>query len=491
VNLGDALANAGRGGEAAEAFIAATRGATAAENLDLRRRAAEQFLRSGHVDQGVAAIRDVLASVGMKLPGGPKRALLSILLRRAWLRVRGLGFDEHDASQISAEDLMKIDACRTVSEGLGIVDTIRGYAFQIRQVLLALHAGEPARVARALALEMGYSSAGGGRSRRRTEKLRKETTSLVARIEQPQAIGFATWASGFALFLEGRWNNAQELLEKAEGILRDRCTGVAWELGTARFYSLRSLVFMGRFEELSRRLPSYLKDAQLRGDLYAETNLRTRVSYHVLLAQDRPEKARQEIREMLARWSHKGYHLQHYFDMFGQTEIDLYEGNAKAAWERVVSGWPAFEQSLARRTQLVYLESAHLRARAAIGAVAIGEAPERTLRVAEREARLIEREAMPWSNPLAELIRASVAALRGDTREAVGRLASAEAGFDAVDESLHAAVARARRGELLGGPEGEKLRAEAKAWMSTERIVKPSHICRLIAPGRWDAHRFL
>ncbi len=488
-SLGDALANAGRGAESAEAYIAATRGATAAENLDLRRRAAEQLLRSGHVDRGLTAIGDVLKAVGMRLPGGPKRALVSILLRRAWLRVRGLGFREHDASQISAEDLMQIDACRTVAEGLGIIDTVRGYAFQVRQLLLALRAGEPTRVARALALEMGFSAADGGRSRWRTEKIRKEMAPLVTRIGTPQALGFATWASGFALYLEGRWNNAQELLEKAEGILRDRCTGVAWELGTARFYSLRSLVFMGRFDELSRRLPSYLTDAQARGDLYLETNLRTRVSYHVLLAQDRPEKARQEIREMLARWSHKGYHLQHYFDLFGQTEIDLYEGNAKSAWERVVSGWPAFQRSLVRRTQLVFLESAHLRARAAIAAVAVGEISERVLRLAERDAGRIEREAMPWSNPLAELIRASAAALRGDTQAAVGLLASAETGFEAADEGLFAAVARVRQGELLGGAEGEKLRTGAEAWMANERIANPARMCMLVAPGRWNAHR--
>jgi tetratricopeptide (TPR) repeat protein len=489
VSLGDALANAGRGGEAAEAYIAATRGADAAENLDLRRRAAEQLLRSGHVDQGLAAIRDVLEAVGMKLPGGPKRALVSILLRRAWLRLRGLGFRERDASQISAEDLTRIDTCRTVAEGLGIVDTIRGYAFQIRELLLALNVGEPTRVARALALEMSYSSAGGGRSRTRTEKLRKATGALVTRVGSPQATGFATWASGFALYLEGRWQNAQELLEKAEGILREHCTGVAWELDNAQFYALRSLVFMGRFAELSRRLPSHLRDSQLRGDLYAETNLRTRVSYHVLLAQDRPEKARQEIREMLARWSHRGYHLQHYFDLFGQAEIDLYEGKTRAAWERVASGWPKLQRSMLRRTQLVYLESAHLRARTIVAAAADGEAPASVLGVAEREARRIEREEMPWSNPLAELIRASIAALGGDTKTAVGLLASAETGFEAADQNLHAAVARTRRGELLGGPEGEKLRAEADAWMAREHVVSPARFCRLVAPGRWEPAR--
>ena len=135
----------------------------------------------------------------------------------------------------------------------------------------------------------------------------------------------------------------------------------------------------------------------------------------------------------------------------------------------------------------MFLESAHLRARTIVAAVAAGEIPERTLAVAEREARRIEHEAMPWSNPLAEMIRASIAALRGDTQTAVGLLASAETGFEAADECLHAAVARARRGELLGGEEGEKLRAEADAWMAKERIANPARICRLIAPGRWSS----
>ncbi|HQR66103.1 MAG TPA: AAA family ATPase, partial [Thermoanaerobaculia bacterium] len=447
VALGDALANAGRGAEAAEAFSTAARGANAADRLELQRRAADQLLRSGHIDRGLAAIREVLGSVGMKLAGGPVRALLSLLLHRAWIRVRGLRFQERDASQVAAERLMKIDVCWTVAAGVGLVDTIRGNDFQARQLLLALQAGEPYRVARALALEVVFSAITGGRGRQRTERVQKVASSLATRIGHPHAIGLVTFTSGFAAYLEGRWRTALELLDRAEVILRERCTGVAWELGNTRYEALRALVYMGRFDELSRRFPSYLKDARLRGDLYVETSLRARIACPVLLVLDRPDKARQELREALARWSKRAFHLQHYYDLFGEVEIDLYEGNVEAAWERLLQGWPAFRRSLLPRVQYLFVEWCHLHARAVLAGVASGKLPPQRLGLALRDARSIQRARMPWADPFADLIRASVAASSGDRPAALALLASAESGFEATDTGLYAAAARFQRGE--------------------------------------------
>jgi eukaryotic-like serine/threonine-protein kinase len=156
VSLADALANAGRGAEAAEAYRAAAARAGPAEAVELHRRAAQQLLISGRIGEGLDALGGVLARVGMRLAATPRRALASLVLHRAWLRLRGLGFRERAVGAVPVGEVLKIDTCWSVAEGLGLVDTIRGADFQARHLLLALRAGEPLRVARALAMEIPY-----------------------------------------------------------------------------------------------------------------------------------------------------------------------------------------------------------------------------------------------------------------------------------------------------------------------------------------------
>src|SRR6185369_8536469 len=141
VKLGDALANAGRGVDAAHTYLAAVEGAKDNDKIELQRRAAEQYLFSNHTDEGLAVIRAVLDRIGMKMPETPRRALLSYLARRAQIKLRGLEFQERDASQVPTEDLLRIDVCWSVAMGLAVVDFIRGAYFQARHLLLALEAG--------------------------------------------------------------------------------------------------------------------------------------------------------------------------------------------------------------------------------------------------------------------------------------------------------------------------------------------------------------
>src|SRR5262249_41939820 len=109
VRLGDALANAGRGGEAAQEFLRAAGGAPGVEGTELEGRAARQFLVSGHLDEGLEVFRRVLETVGMRLSRTPRQALWCVLLHRAWVRLRGVGYRLRAESQVEPSDLRKLD----------------------------------------------------------------------------------------------------------------------------------------------------------------------------------------------------------------------------------------------------------------------------------------------------------------------------------------------------------------------------------------------
>jgi hypothetical protein len=484
--LADALANAGRGLEAAREYQAAAAGANPAAALELRGRAAIQSLISGHIDEGLATLQTVLEAAGLRLARTPRAALLSLLARRLWLRIRGVGFRERDASQVTADQLSRIDICWSVAVGLSIVDTVRAADFQARNLLLALRAGEPYRLARALAWEAAHLANYGGPAHPRTTRLLRAAGALAGRLNHPHALGLVTLATGIVGYMEGRWHRAREFADRAEAIFRERCTGVAWELDTAHSFSLWSLFFLGEVAEITRRLPTLLQQARERGDLYAATNLGTFVGHVTWLARDDPEGAQRDLGEVMGLWSRQGFHVQHLTGLMGHLQIELYRGAGPAAWEHITAEWPALVGSLFLRVQVVRIFMMNLRARSALAAAARSASPEPLWRAAERDARCIERERMAWARPLAQLVRAGIAAGRGNPGGARDLLRDAEVGFRDAGMGLFAAAACHRHGQLLDGEAGRAQVARANDWMAGQGIKNPSRMTALYAPGFAD-----
>jgi hypothetical protein len=492
VKLGDALANAGRGAEAAAAYLDAVSGAGAAETLELQRRSAEQLLRSGHVDEGLTVLQGLLERIGMRLARSPWSAVVFLAFRMLQLRLRGLRFREREESQIAREKLVRIDTCWSVSHTLSMADTVRAREFQIRHLLLALKAGEPYRVARALANEAPYSALGGLRNRKRTENLNERAMVLAHRVQDPRALGIAYLGAGISAYMEGRWKMSWELARRCEEIFRERCTGTAWELDTTHIYSLRALFYLGELNELSHRLPALLKEAGERGDLFAEMSFRIRQSYLLSLMADEPARAREELDHAAAQWSHQGFQLQHYFHLVGEAEISLYAGAATEALAGLLQRWRALERSLLLRTvQLFGIEARHLRARCAIAAVGAGQQDsaeaDRLLESALAEARRITKEGTAWGNPLALLIRAAVASHRARPEETASLLSAAERDFDANDMVLYRSATRRALGVGLGGDEGRDLVESADEWMAGQKIRNPERMTSMLVPGPWTA----
>jgi eukaryotic-like serine/threonine-protein kinase len=485
IQLAEALANAGRGEQAAQSFLAAAKDAPEKQQIELQRRAAEQFLISGRIDSGVAVLKRVLERIGMKLAATPRLALLSLILRRVRIRLRGLRFRERDARDVPTDDLFRIDTCWSVAVGLGIVDNIRGADFQAQHLLLALRAGEPYRIARALAVEVGYCATGGSRARRRTERLIRTTAALTERIKHPHASALLTTTTALADFLVGRWGACKDGMDRATRMFRENCRGVAWEIDTAQFYALFSLFYLGDLREMAARLPGIMKDIYERGDLYAETNTRTRLAYVLALAADDLPAARIETEKGIERWSQTGFHLQHFWHFFAAAETGLYAGEKSATWKSVEKVWPDLERHLLLVIQLNRLLTLHLRARVALAAAgeASGHGDARDLlRVAEKDARTMRSSGVPYACALADLLMGAVTAARGGTRAGVSLLQSAEKALKAVQMGLFASAAKRRRGELTGGGEGMALIEAADAEMHAQGVKNAARMTDMLAP---------
>ncbi|MGH9971374.1 MAG: serine/threonine-protein kinase PknK [Pyrinomonadaceae bacterium] len=481
-SLAEALVNAGRPAEAAQAYVDVAQDTSASLSLDFKRRAAEQLLMGGHIEEGLEMIRSVLAALGLKMPAGRRRALLSLILNRARLRLRGLKFTEREARDIPEGVLFRIDISWALAAGLGAVDLVRGSDFQSRHLLLALKAGEPYRVARAIAFEAAHISTRGQPSRKRALQVTQRAEELAEKVGHPHAVGLAIWARGIGAYLSGHWKQAAELCEKAADVLRDRCTGATWELTMAHRFMLSALLYLGEIADISRRVPTLLTAALEQGNLFAAIDLRTRLNL-IWLAADDPDRAREEVIEALKAWPHEGFHLQHYSSMLALAQIELYTRDAEVAWKHIQGQRKALEDSMLLKIQVLRIEAMQLEARAALATAASSRAKKYRLRVAQRLAQKILKERVAMAAPFSNLLLAGIAWQRGERSNAAALLSQAVEGFDLADIHLYAAATRRRLGEALGGDSGRQLIFEADAWMRNQKIKNPAAMTSMLAPG--------
>ncbi|HEV7922191.1 MAG TPA: protein kinase [Thermoanaerobaculia bacterium] len=466
IQLADTLSNAGRAAEAAEYYLRAADMVEAKDALEMRRRAMEGLLRSGHVDDGFRVLRDVLASVGMNLPTSRRQLIAGILFHKLLAKFRGFGFRERELSEIPADLLLRVDVCWAVTTGLSRIDNVLAVYFQPMHLRLALKAGDPYRVARALSVEAGFTSLRGAGAAKKTEDLLARTERLARRLGDPHAMGMALMSGAVAAFSSGRFRAAAEKAEQADAVFRERCTGVWWEMNTTQNYAVSSLAYLGEMEQLSRRVLSQLRDAEERGDLYAATDMVGRPAI-VWLALDDPEGARRALRSIMARWSLQGFHFQHLQSLWTESLVDLYNGNAAEAWRRIEERWPALLESLLLRIQVVRIESWFLHGRVAIAAghPAVGA----------RDAERLRKENIAWALPLAQLLEAGAS-----SANCHDVLASAAANFDKVEMHLHAAATRRRLGELTNNA---AMVAAADEWMDAQRVKNPARLTNVLVPS--------
>ncbi len=479
--LGDALANAGRGFEAANVYLEAAAGAGETERIDLERRAAGQYLRVGQYDLGIEASAKVLDSVGMKLASTPARAFLSVIAHEVLIALRGLNFKERACADVPADVLRRLETFASIGPSLGMADVIRGQELQLRAFLIALRSGELHFIAHALANRAVQSASVGTSKTRRTHMYLARGHDVTERAKEPWLRGLMLLAEGMAGKLEGRFRDGADQCERALVAL-EPCAGVAWERQTSRNFMLENLMWLGRWYDLSRHLPGFLQDAQQRGDLYGNSYLQSRLASMMRLAADEPAGALEEIDRGISSWSVQGFHLAHEYAFYMRQQVRLYQQEPREAWAAITATWPAIRKSLLLYCQAIRIELVYLRARTAV-AMSLADGGRQYAKEAERWARKLAGERAGWASALAALVRAGIATHKGDRVATIAFLHKAEAGFDAADMAMHLAAASRWRGALIGGEEGTRLVDAGTAWMTSQLVVNPDRMTRMLAPG--------
>ena len=481
IKLGDVLANAERGWEAAREYQAAREGAAHTELLDLQRRAGYQYCISGHVQEGRLALRDALRRVGMTMSPTPRRALWPLLRDRVLLRLRGTKFRE-PTEPVPRDSLAVIETVWSAGTGLAQIDLVTAAAFQARTLLLSLRVGEPSWVSRALALEAMSSASEGTARGYRTAALLKQAREIAERIGKPDALGMVGLADGVSAVSVGRWEEGWRAFADAETIFRTQCEGVIWELATLHHHSVWALALRGLYAEMISYGTRVLAEARERGDVYTPATIGMFVEPLERLLADDAAGSRHALREVARRWTHKGSSLQRIMENMQDTFIDLYSGDGVGAWDRLNEWWPELRASHLLRLEQMRIQMLHLRAACAIQA-GVATRSSRLLRVAERDARRLERERAPWAQPEAQVIDAGLAMLRGNRVAAIDLLGKAATHCETLGRGQFAYPARRQQGLLMGGHQGDRLVALAESSMTQQRIRNPERWTALHVPG--------
>ncbi len=477
--LGEALAEAGRGAEAAPHYFEAAKRAPSERATGLRSLGAQHLLSSGHFEEGRAALGPVLEEVGIPWPQTSGRALLSTLIGFIRLKMRGLSYQLRPPAEISAADRTRLEACASAIKGLLSFDSMRAASFLLRYTRLALDIGDPTCIAWALTLYgMVQMYEGSAKGFTQGMSLLDEVERMAITRETPNVRANIFQCKGIGLMGITQFDEGTKLVQQALTIFRDQCRGVDWECNTAISAIAESLKWLGRFNELRTLLPPWKRQAERLGNVFAVVSAQL-AGANIELADGHPNAARQSAREAMRLWFKDTYTHQHWYGDRIEISSDIYDGDIESAEHRLTTTYRALRSADLMRVQYVRINVLQLRAAISLARARGFRAPLLRRR-ASQDANTLAKLGTPCAQGSSELILGTLATQLGRQEEALSRFKSAVELFSAAGMLLHEAAVRRHMGLFIGGDEGAGQCKAALDVLREQGIADPERFCSII-----------
>lgn len=469
---GDALADAGRGYEAARAYEEALPSCDDAARAALEQRAAEQLLRSGHVEAGLVVLDRVLARFGMRRPKNDAAGLVAFLGERARIVL------PKQRAAPSAEGAL--DACWAASMFLSQIDPIASAFFQSRHLRLARERDDAARIALGLSMD-AIVAATQGRPATRAHAL-LDRARLIAPRDDARVDAYLSFAETNVAFLEMRWARALALAERTLAAFRASCVGVAWEVATTQRFALTCLWHLGRTAALQTQLEPVLDDARARGDRYALVQLRSTVSPVVRLLEDDVAAASGELDAAQRGLDANGMRLQRWQIVQGRVLVDLYAGQPERALARLDASLSPLARTMLFRIQAIRAVTRFVTACALLGAARTDEA-RRPAHLTRARALVRALRGEGFGDGAVALLAAQVAALEGRLEDVQLELRAAVEGLERDGMSLACAAAAHALAQRETGTRRADMQAIVDRAVTGQGIACPERLFRIWAPA--------
>ena len=219
-------------------------------------------------------------------------------------------------------------------------------------------------------------------------------------------------------------------------------------------------------------------DAEARGDRYTLIQLRTVQHPNVLMTEDRPDAARDELARVGDELAQQPMQVQHWQHMQATAMVALYSGDPVTAVRHIEARLPAARRAFVLHVKLIRAMTYVVRGNAYAAAAALG-GPEaaRWHRCAAADFRRVRR--IGGIPAAADLLAAQLALLDGDRPRAQRLFHAAGDGFAAVDMGLCSAAARWRCAQLARDDAGA---AAIEADLAAEGVVYPPRMLAMMAP---------
>jgi serine/threonine protein kinase/tetratricopeptide (TPR) repeat protein len=484
VKLADCLSKAGRGKDAANAYLNAAT-LSGRDSFEMRRSAADQLMRSGYIDDAMKLFRELSKQIGLPIPSTPGMAIRGIIVGRARARLRLLwGLPKAARGREPAHQVARMEVVRTGAVTLEIIDPVSAAYFQVRYVSEALRTHEPIQLATALALEAGLRAATGTRKPATSLQLLDRAEQIAGDLGDANTIGFIYLCRTYLDYLLGWVPEGIRDSRKTIEHLRQKCTGVSWELTAAHVLLMWFTCWAGYVDEVRDLFPQLLREGAARGDLNAEVSLRLLSAIHYYyLSDDRPEECLTEIRRALGRWSPSGFHLQHYGALLANVESYLYMGDYARARDYLVKAWEPMSKSFILRRQILTIKAFFLRGRVALACWLEDRGQLHLRREVEYYAKRLKGIRSAWGDPMGSLLFAALVVGDGSRAEGVRLLEESSEKLKKISLHAYASAAAHLSGVLRADAHGSAQVNAAEQFLKSHSVRNPEAFLRMMLPG--------